>query len=486
MWLIGCLAMTAQFALGQSPSDGEPWITASDRRYASRFRELLLSDSRRDLATGWQLARDLGRPVAPILWELSSRERSNVEKRLALVVGALLAAGPAAEDRLFSFLDQSKPLLQERAMAAFWVALGCQRSRPVPNVVSRMFGPNKEPSDLLSIAVRLAAARYPEASAGAAQVESNNPGVLAAAAFGGFPIARSSSQRQWRSQHRHAELFRRGAMLGAGWRVRDRGVPSSLVGAARQLLEDGDAYGADAREAALLLLARTGDLRQPADPWDWRQMNLVASQRSGRSLLKAALGPTPPARDPNPERLAVAYALAAPVEQIVAQQADWGGDERIRSHVAVALAARLCALEAPPRVEAALVSVPEWSLVVWASGGVCEQAATLADTRLAVLAASAADGRASRLAAQVELEQALWRWGSHPGITPWQIERQLVRDLLLVGSRGGGKYRPELAAHLRYFPTGLDRDDPFFDLAVALFDFTSKPAGPVPSEYRLF
>ena len=81
---------------------------------------------------------------------------------------------------------------------------------------------------------------------------------------------------------------------------------------------------------------------------------------------------------------------------------------------------------------------------------------------------------------------ALWRWGSHPRIGPWRAERELIRDLLLVGSRAGTRYQPELPSHLRYFATGLDRDDAFFDLASALYEFTARQRTSVPSEHRLF
>ena len=81
---------------------------------------------------------------------------------------------------------------------------------------------------------------------------------------------------------------------------------------------------------------------------------------------------------------------------------------------------------------------------------------------------------------------ALWRWGSHPRVGVWRAERQLIRDLLLVGSRSGARYQPERPPHLRYFATGLDRDDSFFDLASALYEFTRRPRTPVPLAHRIF
>ena len=51
----------------------------------SRFRDLLLSDTRSDLEVGWALAQDLGRPMAPLLWDQVIREGANVDKRLEYI-----------------------------------------------------------------------------------------------------------------------------------------------------------------------------------------------------------------------------------------------------------------------------------------------------------------------------------------------------------------------------------------------------------------
>ena len=104
-----------------------------------------MSDARRDLEAGWALAQDLGRPVAPLLWDQARREGSNVDKRLALLIAALLAGGVSGDDRLFDFMSQQKPLLQERTMASLWIALGPRRNRPRPDVVKRLLGPNCDP-----------------------------------------------------------------------------------------------------------------------------------------------------------------------------------------------------------------------------------------------------------------------------------------------------------------------------------------------------
>lgn len=421
-----------------------------------------------------------------MLWQMFAAERSNVDRRLVLLIAAVVAGGPAEDPRLFSLLDQQKPLFQERTMAALLVALGPHRSRPMDDFVPRFFGPNKEPENLLQLAVRLAAARFPRSAKGVARLESSDPGLLAASAFAGMPMASTSQSRQWRGSDRHSGLFQRGALLGEGWRLALDGATPTLLPRARELLQDPDIRLRDEREAALLLLARAGRLDPGAPPLDWRMLHLAASQSASREVLRKWLKPTPPALDEQPARLAVAYALWMPVAQVVRERDVWGEDPRIRTDVALALALRLCLQELERPIEGVLEGVPEWSFVRWASGGRFPRLGTPADARLASLAALVSDGRASRKTVREELERKLWERGTHPGNAPWRAERELIRDLMLVGSKpGGGKYRPQIKTHLRYFPTGLDRDDEFFAIAVELYEFLDRPVGPVPSEYRL-
>ena len=482
--VIGCLAVAPQPASGQSPSGARSWIDPADERYQERFEVLLLDEPTRDLARGWSYAKELGRPVSPMLWAMLDAERSNVDRRLALLVAALVAGGPASDARLFRMLDLPKPLLAERAMASLWIALGPQRQRPVEGALSSLLGPNTEPEDLLAVAARLAVARFPAPSKPAAAVRSKDPGLLASAAFSRSPVGRTSAQRQWRAGSRHAGLFRRAAMLGALRSEDAAGVGQQLKDRASAALRDGDARDRGERAAAALLLARFGELAVDRAPLGWELLKLAVSQPASAAALRGQLRPSRFARDPEPGRLAAAYALYAPLAEVLAAAAEWSRDQVVRRHLALALALRLCTLDAPPPIETEL-DFPEWSLVVWASGGTPQPAAPFEDERLAALAEVLAAGRASKESVRAELELVLWRLGSHPGIGPWELERQLVRDLLLVGSRAGGKYRPEVPLHQRYFPTGLDREDPFFDVAVALYEFAGRRTGPVPAQLRL-
>ncbi|MEC9046573.1 MAG: hypothetical protein VYA51_01060 [Planctomycetota bacterium] len=480
-------------AAAQSPGRDDPWISESDRRYTVRFQALLLSGGLRDITAGWELAADLGRPVAPLLWRLAARERSNVGKRLALMTAALIAGGAAEDARLFSYLEKDKAMLPERVMASLWVALGPARSRPRPDMVRRFLGPNREPETLLAVAVRLAAARFPGAADDVSQLESNDPGLLAAAVFAGMPVSRSAAARQWRGDHRHAGLYQRGALFGALRTYGKSGVSAQLLDAARATFESQGSRGSGESAAAIMLLGRAGALHAKVGELDWRQLQFAVSQEASMEFIRPHLRAAPYARDPEPARLAVAYALSSPLQQVVNEHTTWSRERSVIPHVAVALAARLCA---QPRQERGaltlpsnaplLAGCPEWSFVVWAAGGTTASARACSDPRLASLWRLVADRRVSRPAAKEELEAALWRWGSHPRLGLWRAERELVRDLLLVGSRSGARYQPELPPHLRYFATGLDRDDAFFDLASALYEFTARPRPPVPSEHRLF
>ena len=420
-----------------------------------------------------------------MLWELLDAERSNVDRRLAVLVAALVAGGPGADERLFEFLGRGRAMLPERTMAALWIALGPKRARGLPDVRGRVLGPNKEPEELLAIAARLAAARFGGGREGVSTLDSDDPGLLAAAVFAEMPVARTCAEREWRSEHRDAALYRRAAFLSDRYRVDRANSSPRLLDRARSALLQRGIGGASERDAAVLLLAAAGELDLQQSGLDWRQLRIVANQSASAELLRARLQPTPLARDPEPSRLGTAFALRMPVDQVLSSRATWGDDERIRAPIAVALAARLCAEPRRSALDLELAGVPEWAFVRWASGGRFRMEGVPADARLAELAKVVADGRVSRSAAREALELALWRWGSHPGLAAWELERQLIRDLLLVGSRTGGRYAPGVAPHLRYFPAGLDRDDTFFDVAVALYEFTGRRSGPIPVAHRL-
>src|SRR5436190_5353808 len=83
--VLACAAQTARAQDGTAGGNGGPgWITSRDDRWRERFQALLLGGSR-DLAAGWQLARDVGRPAVPLLWSMVDDERSDVDRRLVVL-----------------------------------------------------------------------------------------------------------------------------------------------------------------------------------------------------------------------------------------------------------------------------------------------------------------------------------------------------------------------------------------------------------------
>jgi len=484
-------------------------IAARNVRYQKRFAELLLSHETADLASGWQQARRLGRPVVPMLWRMLDAERSNVTSRVVLLVAAVLAGGPAEDDRLFAFLDRHKPMLPERTMASMLLALGPARPRPVDNCWARIIGPNKEPEPLLELASRLACARFPDASKGVGVLFEGGPGMIGAAVFGGFRVSPPKLRSLWRNPSRHSELFYRGVLLGAGRRmaVSGREADRTTLIHAEELLAQADVRLGDARAAAILLKARAGQLDPGARRPDWQLLQLCATQPASRDALRAWLPAKPLARDEQPERIAVAYALWQPLDKVLREYQQWGADPRISSHVAVALAFRLAAgggaqglgSDAPAQrrttpadgartageIRVRLPDVPEFRFAVWASGGALGTGSRCEDRELRELARLIADGRASREVVRRTCEEALWRWGSHPGLGQWRQERLLIRDLLLAGSKPGLRYASLLRPSQRYFATGLDKSDSFYEVAVELYEFLAEPVLPIPAEYRL-
>jgi hypothetical protein len=285
-----------------------------------------------------------------------------------------------------------------------------------------------------------------------------------------------------KTPERHAELFWRGALLGGARSCSDGASPQEgLIDKSRRVMEPGSDQGA--RAAAAWFRARVLDFSAAAE-LDASLLQVAAADPATARLLQGRLGPTPPPRLDDPQRLAVCYVMSRDPEAVIADRAVWGAEERIRKHVAVALAMRLLADEQPRRLDA-LPAVPEWAIVRWAASSAME-AVVLDDPPLQAAVELAAAGRLSRPVMRNLLEEALWRWGSHPGLGMRDNERLLLRDLLLVGSNsGGGKYQPQVRPHERYRPQGLGPDDPFFTVAVALYDFTSRPRLPLPPEYRL-
>lgn len=482
--------MLAQPGLAQEVAPhgngGLGWLPERESHFRERFAELLFPGSKRDRSDGWSLAMALGRPAVPLLWDMVRSEPADANRRLTALAAALVAGGPGEDARVASWLEQDAPMLRERVLVCMVLALGPQRSRPMPGFWLRALGPGKEPQQLLQVAARLAAARFPEATEGTPPFVGDDPGIAAANAFAGLPVAHSvvSKWGSLRTVDRHAELFRRGLLLGAARRYRAGATNDAATELARELLDGRGDPGDDLRAAAIWWFARSGEWRSNPVVLDQRWLRIAMADSTTATAGCTQLSPRVSPRDDAPRRLAVAYALHVPVEQIVAERAIWGAED-VRSDVALALAWRLLGTGAAAPIATELDGCPEWGFVRFASGGVATFAERCEAPALEMAANLCREGRIPRATLRDVLEQALWSRGSHPGLEPWLQERLLVRDLLLSGSNWGGKYQPHVRLDLRYLPTGLDRKDDFFPIACDLFDFLLTPRLPIPPEHRL-
>jgi hypothetical protein len=425
-----------------------------------------------------------------LLWQLVHEERSSVGRRIVLVAAAVLAGGTAEDERLFQWLDQQQRTLPERAFAGFLLALGPRRSRAVPNFWTRCLGSqNKAPEVLLGVAVRLAAARFPGTVETAPPLAVDDAGLVAASGFAGLPVPGSYLAKWWdlRQPERHAELCWRGGLLGAAMRWRADAVQvDPALGFARELAQLASEALTPVRLCATWLRARAGQLPFEEPRLDWRQLQVATADPTTAVRLQSWLGPAVLPRDEEPHRLAVAYALTRPVAMVLDESPQWSTEERIKRHVAVALAWRLCGLSGGHAIGAEVPGLGEWGFVRAAANLPVDGAGRSEDPALQQALRLAAAGRLPRPALRAVLEDALWRWGSHPGLVGWQLERQLLRDLVLGGSNaGGGKYQSHVPLDQRYLPSGLDRNDPFFPIGVALYEFLAVPRLPIPAEHRL-
>jgi len=482
--------MLAQSVWAQLPTVDDTgaagWLSDRDDPFRGRFERFLIASPTRDYAAGFSLAHEAGRPAVPMLWQMLLEEKSNAVRRGAVLAAAMVAGGPMLDVRLFEWLGQQKAIKEERTMAALAVAMGAPRRRSIADFWSHSLGPERSPEEILAIAVRLAAARIPEASEGAPTLAEDDIGLVAATAFAGLPVPASIRNRRWdlRQTGRHDDLFWRGALL-AGTRevLAGREAGRMLLEYARRMARLGDQFAA-ARQASACFRARADTVEAEGVRPDYPMLRQLACNRQSAQRLARWLDPVPQPRDEQPQRLAVSYVLSRTPGQVVADRELWGRDDRISAHVAVALAWRLLEQDQPRIEDVELAGVAEWQLVRWAAGQrvVGERCD---DELLSTMLQLAIAGRLPRAAARVALEETLWRWQSHPGLGLLEVEQLLIRDLLLVGSNPGGKYMSHVPFERRYRPKGIGHSSAFFETAVAFYDFMRTPRLPLPPLYRL-
>ncbi len=488
--LVGIGASSAQCAFAQTEAARLGALPANDARLRARFSELLLEAPTRDLRAGWELARELGPTAAPSLFGLASDEKSNMKRRMSAFCAAVMASEPYGEDRVLASLDEKSPM-QDRLCASFLLALGPTRERAPADFWAKSLGRNRqEPEPVLLVAALLASSRFPGVGASCPQalLRVDNPGVLAAAVLAGAPVPDPLLQPYLQKRApAHANLVQRAWLLRAVLQ-RDAAVPvADLAERAREWMQSPGEANATLREAAALALGASGSARADAQSRpDWRLLQLFAFDATACEALAGWIPAQPqPLDEPAWPRLAVAYVLGRPVERAVAERAAWGAVPAVRRHVAIALAMRLCAEARPKPVAAALPEVAEWAFVRWAAGEPFPEGSTFVEPALQQAAAMAKEDRLPREAAARLFEDMLWRWGSHPGIGLRDVQRDLVRDLLLSGSLPGNRYAIGLPDHLRYLPAGLGNENDFFGIAVEAWELLRSPALPIPAECRL-
>lgn len=441
------------------------------------------------------MAQELGPAVVPLLADMLQSEKQNSGRRLGVLAALFLAGGADDEERWAAWLDQRIPLTEDRALVGLLLVLGPRRQRALPEFWPRLLGPQRPAPALLQLTSRLAAARCPGADVGA-PVPDDELGAQAAAAFAGLPVPATVEARWWQlaRPERHAELFWRGQLLAA---ARNQallgdgpdGAPppglEPLLRHARALLDTSSAVSPPVQAAAAVLLGRARELSFAGRWVDPGMLLLLAGDRRNCEALAEWFPATPQSLAEHPGRLAVAFVLGRSPRAVLAEQQVWGSVDGVRQAVALALAWQWLDRPQPVALEGFTNEPPEWFFVRWAAGQLPAMVPGFTDPHLAAAASLVRAGRLPREKAQEVLEAALWRLGHHPGLAVREQEHLLVRDLLLVGSRAGARFVAHGRRTQHYLPPGCDPGQPWFEVAVALWDLLSLARPPVPAEYRL-
>lgn len=451
-----------------------------------RVRDLLEDPRGGGFPDAIQLVRSLGQAAAPMAWDLHASNRAVVTRRLqALVLAAVAEEDPATLLRAV----QRSPV--EDRMLACLVLGALERDTPV-DLLAMVGGGERLP-------LRLAVAALAVAPRGAPcdlvqDVHREDPGIVAAALLSGSSLP--CDLRPWLAADRrrpHADLVLRGAFLGhlgSGAQA-----PEPVVEAAQRAFDD-SACPQEVREAAALLLgsragARDGEKNPPSE-LHWHSVAAAGLQQP--ALSRAWLGWRSPGvmddLSPGaPGRLAVCYALLQPEARVLASLDDPLMTPALADDIALALAMRLLRegkADASARTSAASPTpmVPSRSWLAWARGTLAAPATGSGDERLDAAARVAAEGRLPAVVAARALEDALWMRGSHPRIAVRVARLELVRDLVLSGSKAGYGY-PAGDWQARYALRDISRNDLWFEAAVEAWNALSPQALPLPARHRL-
>ncbi len=471
-------------------------------RVSKLFTEHLLTDESSRWSKGWRLARDIGPAASPLLERLL--ERGTHPKERLVLIGACAAASKAS---VFIGADWlRKAGTNERMMSMLAVALGESRSSQDQDIHQMIMG-RTSVARAVQVAGLLAIERF---EGGGENIDHflstkdrrDDPGLVAAVTLsGGLDDVRTL--QVWLDEKKDLvgrNLVRRGLFLAR------HGTPLPPAVLLRELsgvLGD-DSVPLPVRAAAAARLSRVPSLRRvvaslpsavadrPSVPVA-QVLILLAFTPAGRAAalshgwLKA--DPSFLIDDPSlRRRLAVLYALAAPMSKIVEAAPEWKGLKELAPSICLTLAWRIFAGD--KNIEQDRVSVlgaiaeSRWLSIALGEEFDAEPG-TFADSRLDLAYGLASRGRLSDEAGAREIEEALWRAGSHPGCSLQEARLALVKDLLLSGS-DHAKAREARTRPFGYLPQGIEPGSMAFEVAYEFFQWWKEGHGSgIPEDMRL-
>ena len=488
---IGWVFCLPQPVDGQDPNqllvlDGEA------REVTSGLRELLRGGPG-EWRMAWRRARDIGPPLASVLWERVHRE-GNPQRRLLWLATYAAAAGGAAPSRWLEAEWQRAAGESDWLFALLALSVGpaVVLSDSAADVVVEVAS-----TDSLRIAASAAWAPRAEPMRWPAEwlagTRSQDPGLCAAALLCGG-LADAAAVERWIAGRvppdEAAQLVWRALLLASH---------DSPISAGRRLDIAQRAVRWEAemsralRRAATLHIGRTGQ----EEPWsergpDSELLVLLGFSPNGRRAAYRAgwLEASPPQRlEPATRaKLAVLFVQAAKPEEVANAAATWAEDEELRGAVCLAIAWRRlvgdAGLRPGPWLEALDVADESaWPRLAFGElrdrGELGVRIERLGHPALALALQQRVTGRVLARAAEAEL----WLRDAHPGRDAHRCYVELVRDLLLSGSdyarAATGRAFPYLPSDLRPGDRG------FFEIAVEFTDWLVEEATAVPAEYRL-
>jgi hypothetical protein len=488
---IGCWASAAQSTPAQGA--GELLLHRADSDWCvQRFELAFRTDQAQRWHEGFRLAQVLGPAAVPLLAALAQDE-ANARRRHLLIAAMVLAAGETAADLPLRELQRRGRQDSSESYLALWaIAVGPQLESTQATLPAWIAVKDASPAIQAACAAALARVRG-DVRLPPALWRSDDAGVVAACLLAAAPPSDSIArlERWWRPRPDGArQLVWRATLLSEHGAGADDEMRLRCARAA--LAESG--LPAALRLAAATCIGRSLAPRELLaglpDP-EPELLPALAYWPPGRTLA-AQLGwleVPPPARLPAATRgqLAVLHAWTRPPAAALASAGRVAGDAQLVGPLCLAIAT--LALRAPGGAETLppaphLAAVPESVFLALARGEPAEVlTGSLADPVLERHAQLLARNRLSRPVVAAALERGMWRRGVHPGCLQRQLRLELLRDLLLGGSRRASE-RYGLGG--AYLPHGVDPgNDLLFGIACELYEFVRASEPGDLQEYRL-